>query len=99
MARQHIHFAPALSLSEHHIIPRPNSTLLIYLDLTKALESGIKMYTSANGVVLTAGNEEGVVEKELWRLAERVSGGLEGARTVVWKDGQEVVPVENAADS
>lgn len=90
MARQHIHFAPALSLSEHHIIPRPNSTLLIYLDLPRALAAGIPVYTSANGVVLTPGNEAGSVGKEFWRLAEKVEGGLQGARTVVWRDGKEV---------
>lgn len=90
MARQHIHFAPALSLSEHHITPRPTSTLLIYLDLPKAIAAGIPVYTSANGVILTPGDERGVVAKEYWRLAERVKGGLEGTRTVVWRDGEEV---------
>lgn len=91
MARQHIHFAPALSLSEHHITPRPNSTLLIYLDLPKALEAGIKVYTSANGVILSPGDEKGVIGKEYWRLVEKVQGGLEGTRTVVWRDGTEVL--------
>lgn len=90
MARQHIHLAPALDLSQHHITPRPSSTLLIYLDLGKLVGAGIPVYTSANGVILTPGNEEGVVRTEFWRLAEKVEGGLKGTRTVVWRDGQAV---------
>jgi 2'-phosphotransferase len=90
MARQHIHFAPALSLSQHPITPRPTSTLLIYLDIPKALAAGIKVYTSANGVILSPGDDNGVIRKEYWRLVERVQGGLEGTRTTVWRDGQDL---------
>lgn len=87
MSRQHIHLAPYLSLSEHRITPRPNSTLLIYLDLEKLLRSDIPIYTSANGVVLTPGNGDGVVRKEYWKKAERV---VKGERVVVWEDGHAI---------
>lgn len=90
MSRQHIHLAPALDLSEHHITPRPSSTLLIYLDLGKVLQAGIPVYVSANGVILTPGNEDGIIAKDFWRLAEKVGGGLQGRRTVIWRDGAEV---------
>ena len=45
------------------------------------------MYTSANGVVLTPGDERGIVGVDMWRRAERVMGGQ---RVVVWEDGREV---------
>jgi 2'-phosphotransferase len=90
MSRQHVHLAPALS--DHRITPRPTSTLLIYLDLSKLLAGGIPVYVSTNGVVLTPGNEAGVVSKDYWMKAERVYGSLGkgGKRVVVWENGQEV---------
>ncbi|WVQ79484.1 hypothetical protein IAT38_001583 [Cryptococcus sp. DSM 104549] len=84
MERQHIHFAPSLT---GPITPRPTSTLYIYLDVPKALAQGVKVYTSANGVVLSPGGEGGVIGKELWRKAVRRQGGK---RAVVWEEGKEV---------
>jgi 2'-phosphotransferase len=85
MSRQHIHLAPALD--NHQITPRPSSTLYIYLDLPKVLQAGIKVYTSANGVVLTPGNEEGLVKKDLWKKVERKVGN---ERVVIWEDGRDI---------
>ena len=73
MARTHIHLAPALT--NHRIVPRPNSTLRIYLDLTKLLQEGILVFTSLNGVVLTPGNADGVVKAGLWKKVERKVNG------------------------
>ena len=85
MERTHIHLAPALS--DHPILPRPNSTLRIYLDVPKLLAAGIPLYTSLNGVVLSPGNESGVVEKEYWKLAGRK---VDGDWVTVWQDGVDV---------
>ena len=85
MSRQHIHLAPALS--DHRITPRASSTLFIYLDLGRLLAAGIPVYTSANGVVLTPGNEDGYVPTECWRMAERV---VKGQRVVIWENGKEL---------
>lgn len=87
MVRQHIHLAPALS--DHRITPRSSSTLYIYLDLGKLQQAGIPVYTSTNGVVLTPGDEHGIVLKSFWKRAERVD---KGERIVVWEDGKEVDP-------
>ncbi|ODO00691.1 tRNA 2'-phosphotransferase [Cryptococcus wingfieldii CBS 7118] len=84
MTRQHIHFAPSLT---GRITPRPTSTLYIYLDLTKLVQAGIPIYTSANGVVLTPGGEGGIVGKEFWAKAVRK---VDGKRVIVWQDGKEV---------
>ncbi|EIW66407.1 hypothetical protein TREMEDRAFT_70249 [Tremella mesenterica DSM 1558] len=89
MSRQHIHLAPALT--DHRITPRPNSTLLIYLDLGEILAAGIPVYVSSNGVILTPGNEDGVIRKEMWRKAERVE---KEERVVVWENGKEFFIVE-----
>ncbi|BEI86664.1 hypothetical protein CcaverHIS002_0700100 [Cutaneotrichosporon cavernicola] len=81
MNRQHVHLAPALT---GPITPRNNSTLLIFLDLPKLLASNIPVYAAANGVILTPGDEHGVVHKEFWRKAVHVS---KGTRRVVWENG------------
>ena len=85
MTRQHIHLAPALT--DHMITPRPSSTLFVYLDLAKLIAAGIPVYTSANGVVLTPGNEHGYVPPEMWSKAERKLGG---ERVIVWRDGSDM---------
>lgn len=84
MGRQHIHLAPALEVggdTDNVIAPRNGSTLLIYLDLDKMLQAGLEVYVSANGVVLTPGDEQGCVGREMWNKVERVRGG---ERRVVW---------------
>lgn len=93
MARTHIHLAPALS--DHRILPRPNSTLRIYLDLQKLLDAGIPVYTSSNGVVLTPGDERGVVEKQYWSKAERK---INGEWHTVLENGKEVEGAEDLAN-
>lgn len=100
MSRQHIHLAPTLDPTQHYITPRPSSTLYIYLDLGKVLAAGIPVYTSANGVILTPGDEAGYVGKELWKRVERreVSKGdgegrrVGSGRMVVWEGGEVVDP-------
>ncbi|OCF33370.1 hypothetical protein I316_04789 [Kwoniella heveanensis BCC8398] len=84
MTRQHVHLAPSF---QGAIVPRPNSTLYIYLSLPKLLEAGIPVYVSHNGVVLTPGNEEGIVHREFWAKAVRKQSGK---RLVVWEEGKEV---------
>ncbi|EJT47068.1 tRNA 2'-phosphotransferase [Trichosporon asahii var. asahii CBS 2479] len=74
------------------LIPRPNSTLHIFLSLPLLLAASIPVYSSANGVVLTPGDANGFVPKEFWRMAVHIS---EGKRTVVWEDGKETERVED----
>ncbi|XP_077997135.1 tRNA 2'-phosphotransferase 1-like [Glandiceps talaboti] len=62
MKRNHIHFAPG-EPGEDGVISgmRGNCQVIIYLDLDKALQDGIKFFISANNVILSAGNEEGLI--------------------------------------
>ena len=92
MSRQHIHLAPSLLAGP--IIPRPSSTLYIYLDLSKLLNAGIPVFMSGNGVVLTPGDGGGSVGAEMFRRVERRMGS---EKRVVWEDGIEVGP-ERAVD-
>lgn len=69
MNRNHIHFATGL-LGEEGVISgmRYNCTVLIYLDLEKALKDGITFFKSENGVVLSEGvNNEGYIPKEYFK--------------------------------
>ncbi|WVR08316.1 hypothetical protein IAU60_005369 [Kwoniella sp. DSM 27419] len=83
MSRQHVHLAPSF---QGAIVPRPNSSLYIYLSLTRLVSAGIPVYVSHNGVVLTPGDKDGKVDKEYWGKAVRCAGGK---KTVVWEDGKE----------
>lgn len=50
---------------------RPHSDILIYINLHRALSSGIKFFLSANGVVLTPGDEAGFIRPLLFEKVER----------------------------
>ena len=76
MKRNHIHFATGL-LGEDGVISgmRYSCTVLVYLDLEKCLEDGIKFFKSENGVVLTEGfNGEGYIPKEYFRKVVTTKG-------------------------
>jgi 2'-phosphotransferase len=53
---------------------RSTSTILVFLDLKKALEAGLKFWRSDNGVVLSEGNEDGVVLVEYFKRVEDRTG-------------------------
>jgi 2'-phosphotransferase len=41
---------------------RSSAQVFIYIDVAKAMKANIKFYLSSNGVVLTEGNDYGVLE-------------------------------------
>jgi 2'-phosphotransferase len=53
---------------------RKTSTILVFLDLAKAMDAGLEFGLSDNGVVLTAGNQEGLVPLELFQRVEDRTG-------------------------
>ena len=63
-----------------------SSSVLIFVDVEGALGAGIKFWRSANGVILSEGNEEGVVPVEFFKKVE-VRKGKGG---VVMVDGKMV---------
>ncbi|KAK3114751.1 tRNA 2'-phosphotransferase [Teratosphaeriaceae sp. CCFEE 6253] len=53
---------------------RKSSTVLMFLDVGKAMEAGLKLWRSDNGVILTDGDAEGLVPLELFRRVEDRTG-------------------------
>lgn len=100
MTRNHVHFASGLpsgfkSLASQNALETPaapvisgmrnSSTVLIYVDLEKAVAAGIKFWLSDNGVILSEGTQEGVVPLEFFKRVEDRTG--EG---VLLEDGKVV---------
>ena len=68
MARHHIHLAKGMP-GEQGVISgmRKSSEVYIWVDVAKAVASGIPFFTSQNGVVLTAGREsDGILPLEMF---------------------------------
>nr|GAT51417.1 tRNA phosphotransferase 1 [Mycena chlorophos] len=61
MSRNHIHLAQGF---EGKVISgmRKSASILVFVDVARALVAGIPFFLSFNGVVLTPGNEEGLLE-------------------------------------
>lgn len=55
---------------------RNSSTLLMLIDLRKALDAGIAFFLSANGVVLTPGDKNGVLGVEFFERVVEKGGGV-----------------------
>jgi 2'-phosphotransferase len=62
---------------------RKSSTVLIYIDINAALDSGIKSWLSENGVVLSEGNEKGLLPYEFFKKVEHRKQGV-----VLMSDGK-----------
>ncbi|KAI1078435.1 RNA 2'-phosphotransferase, Tpt1 [Whalleya microplaca] len=66
---------------------RGDAEVLVFVDLERSLrDGGIKWWLSSNGVVLTEGNEDGVVPL---RYFKEVRGRRQGVG-VLWRDGEKV---------
>ena len=71
------------SVSVCESAPTSTAEVLVYLDAAKAVAAGLRLYRSANGVLLSPGDERGVVSTAFF------------ARVVVAATG-EALPVEDA---
>lgn len=65
MNRNHIHFTSDAEWSQLGI--RKSCTVLIFLDLDKCQTQGLEFFRSANGVILTKGDERGMVPSGCFR--------------------------------
>ncbi|OTA95782.1 hypothetical protein M434DRAFT_68636 [Hypoxylon sp. CO27-5] len=100
MGRQHVHFGTGLLPEDDgeedvdadgkpRVVSgmRSDAELLVFADVEKSLrDGGIKWWISANGVVLTDGNEEGIVPLKYFK---EVRGRRQGVGTL-WRDGEKV---------
>ncbi|TKA74425.1 hypothetical protein B0A55_06206 [Friedmanniomyces simplex] len=90
MGRNHVHFASGLPSGFTSIVEgdaatpvveapvisgmRNSSTVLMFLDLDKALAAGLKLGLSDNGVILSEGNADGLVPLEAFKRVEDRTG-------------------------
>lgn len=58
---------------------RKSSDVLIYIDVQKALNSGIRFFLSDNGVVLTEGDERGFLSPEFFGKVDIAEGSARAA--------------------
>lgn len=66
MSRNHIHFTTEIS---DKVISgmRNNCQVAIYVDVKKCVENGIKFYKSKNDVILSPGNDQGIIPAEYFK--------------------------------
>lgn len=78
MARNHIHMAKGLSDDKTVISGmRKSSTVFIFVDVEAAMAEGILFGLSANGVILSPGNDKGFIPPHLFqRVIGRISGKM-----------------------
>jgi len=85
MTRNHIHLAQGIAGGNVVSGMRNSSQILVYIDVDKAISAGIKFFLSANGVVLTAGDERGYLAPQFFSRVEDAKGvplpGWEGKPT------------------
>jgi len=83
MTRNHIHLAQGIAGQSVVSGMRSSSQVLIYIDIQKALDAGLKFGVSTNGVVLSEGDERGFIPPEYFSRVENTDGsalpGWEGA--------------------
>ncbi|KAF8074672.1 KptA family-domain-containing protein [Lyophyllum atratum] len=70
MKRNHIHLAQGVPGNNVISGMRNSSQILIFIDVQKALDAGIEFHFSDNGVVLTEGNEAGILASEFFQRVE-----------------------------
>jgi len=75
MGRNHIHFASG-HFTDSTVISgmRKTAEILIYVNAEKAMKDGIEFLLSANGVILTSGNERGYLEPKYFAKAVNSKG-------------------------
>jgi 2'-phosphotransferase len=89
MSRNHIHFSTGLPEDKQGVISgmRNDAEILIYIDIKKSLEDGgVLWWISKNGVVLTEGNENGILETKYFK---KVVGRRQDVG-ILWEDGEQV---------
>ncbi|KAH0375625.1 phosphotransferase KptA/Tpt1, partial [Aureobasidium melanogenum] len=86
MTRTHVHFASGLPAGfksedkDANAAPvisgmRNSSSVLVYVDIKKAMEAGVKFWKSENGVILSEGDENGVIGLQFFSKVEDRTGG------------------------
>lgn len=92
MARNHVHLAADLPQRDGVVSGmRASAQVHVWVDLAAAVDAGVPFFSSSNGVVLTPGDESGVLPV---RFFERVVDPSQGT---VWRDGEWMPDASTAA--
>ncbi|KAJ6613325.1 KptA family-domain-containing protein [Mycena sp. CBHHK59/15] len=87
MKRNHIHLAQGVAGDNVISAMRRSSQILIFIDVQRAIDRGIKFFMSDNGVILTEGDEHGILGTQFFARVEtskRVAiSGWEGKQLAV----------------
>ena len=83
MTRNHVHFAPGLPPTAEGADGKPgvisgmrsSCDVAIYLDVRAALQAGIKLLRSENGVLLSPGDADGRIPSVLFKKVVDLNGG------------------------
>ena len=78
---------------------RNSADIFIYIDLQKALDAGHKFQLSANGVILTSGDEKGILSPEFFSRVERRVGKSGREPLPGWEGTAHPKPSEAVAES
>jgi 2'-phosphotransferase len=87
MGRNHMHFAAGVPGQDAGVISgmRADAQILIYIDIRRALDAGLPFWLSDNGVILTEGDNEGMLSLEFFvKVVDRKRD------VVLWEDGEVV---------
>lgn len=99
MQRTHIHFAADHPRNKVLSGMRGNVEVAIYLDVQKALDAGIELYRSENGVLLTEGFDGIVPPAFFERIIDVQAGTLLSVEEYASKNGDVVSKVGSSTDS
>ena len=73
MKRNHIHFAAGEPGSEGVISGmRSSAQVYIYIDVHSAMKDGLKFFRSSNNVILSPGNDQGVIPPKYFKQVKNV---------------------------
>jgi len=88
MGRNHVHFSTGLPEDKQGVLSgmRSDAEILVYVDVGQSLEDGMEWWISENGVVLTEGNEDGLVPTKYFK---KVKGRKQDVG-VLWENGVQV---------
>ncbi len=64
---------------------RSSSAILIFIDLPRALDDGLKFWRSENGVILSEGDDKGFVRSEFFKRVEDRS-----SKSILFREGKTV---------
>jgi len=93
MKRNHIHLSSGMDASSGI---RKTGNVFIYIDLPLAMSEGVKFYISDNGVILTPGNDDGVLLpkyfKQIVARSESVDSDIKTPRALDTKGNDLLLP-------